>query len=86
MTAPARRRTLQIDDPVGPGGVAADDGPGGSAGNGRMRDLPIAEIHPNPSQPRKRFDKESLAALAASIRERGVIQPIIVRPLPRRRL
>jgi ParB family chromosome partitioning protein len=80
MSAPARRRTLRIDDPVGRGGVPADDRPGGSAANGRLRDLSIAEIHPNPSQPRKHFDEESLAALADSVRERGVIQPVIVRP------
>jgi ParB family chromosome partitioning protein len=82
MSAPARRRTLRIDDPVGPGAVATDERTSGSAPNGRLRELPIAEIHPNPSQPRKRFDDESLAALAASIRERGVIQPVIVRPRP----
>jgi ParB family chromosome partitioning protein len=80
MTVPVSRRTLRIDDPVGPGGVAADERPNGSAANGRLRDLPIAEIHPNPCQPRKRFDDESLAALCDSIRERGVIQPVIVRP------
>jgi ParB family transcriptional regulator, chromosome partitioning protein len=81
MTATGKkRRTLRIDDPVGPGGVAANDRTSGSAANGRLRDLPIAEIHPNPEQPRKRFDEESLAALADSVRERGVIQPVIVRP------
>lgn len=74
------RRTLLVDDPVGPGAIAADEPPSGSAANGRLRDLPIAEIHPNPSQPRKHFDEESLVALAESVRERSVIQPVIVRP------
>ncbi|MCL2089131.1 MAG: ParB/RepB/Spo0J family partition protein [Oscillospiraceae bacterium] len=41
------------------------------------------EIEPNKAQPRKRFDDEALAALADSIREHGVLQPIVVRPLPR---
>ena len=41
-------------------------------------DVPIARVRPNPLQPRKRFDAEALAALAASITEHGVIQPIVV--------
>jgi ParB family chromosome partitioning protein len=41
-------------------------------------DIPITRIHPNPFQPRKRFDSESLAALSASISVNGVIQPILV--------
>jgi ParB family chromosome partitioning protein len=45
-----------------------------------LRRLPVAKIHPNPGQPRKRFNDASLASLADSIRDRGVLQPIIVRP------
>jgi len=41
-------------------------------------DIPITRIHPNPYQPRKRFDPETLAALSASIAVNGVIQPILV--------
>jgi ParB family chromosome partitioning protein len=41
--------------------------------------LPLSEIQPNKFQPRKNFDEESLNDLTNSIRERGVIQPIIVR-------
>ena len=41
-------------------------------------DIPISRIHPNPYQPRKRFDPETLAALTASIAVNGVIQPILV--------
>ncbi len=40
----------------------------------------MLEIHANPAQPRKRFDESALASLADSIRERGVLQPVIVRP------
>lgn len=41
--------------------------------------IPIERISPNPEQPRKRFAKEDLDDLAASIKEKGVIQPLIVR-------
>lgn len=44
-----------------------------------VRNLPIASIKPNPFQPRRQFDDEKLAELAASIKEHGVIQPLIVR-------
>jgi len=41
--------------------------------------IPWHEIHPSPSNPRRRFDEASLAELAASIREQGILQPVIVR-------
>ena len=41
--------------------------------------IPIARIAPNPSQPRKRFEQSELDGLAASIREQGVLQPLVVR-------
>ena len=41
----------------------------------------IANLKPNKNQPRKKFDEESLSELSDSIREKGIIQPIIVRPL-----
>jgi ParB family chromosome partitioning protein len=47
------------------------------------RTLPIEAIEPNPDQPRRSFDSNALEDLAASIREKGVIQPLIVRPSPR---
>ena len=43
--------------------------------------LRLSEIKPNHEQPRKFFDDEALSELAASIREHGVLQPLIVRPL-----
>jgi ParB family transcriptional regulator, chromosome partitioning protein len=79
------RRALTIDDPIGaapehrnPTDAGTTDGaPGGY----RLRELAVAEIHPNPDQPRKHFDEASLRSLASSIRERGVLQPVvIVRP------
>ena len=45
-------------------------------------DLPMELIRPNPEQPRRAFAAEALAELADSIRERGVLQPILVRPMP----
>jgi len=46
-----------------------------------VRVLPVERIEPNPQQPRLAFDEETLQELAASIREHGVLQPILVRPL-----
>ena len=47
-----------------------------------VREIGIELIHRNPEQPRRVFTPEALAELTASIRERGVISPIIVRPMP----
>lgn len=44
--------------------------------------LPIEEIIPNRDQPRKQFDDEALADLSASIAQHGVLQPLLVRPMP----
>jgi len=49
---------------------------------GELRELPVSLIKPNPSQPRTKFDEEALAALASSIEASGVVQPLLVRPLP----
>ena len=51
-------------------------------GAGELRELPVGLIKPNPDQPRTHFDEEALAALAASIETSGVVQPLLVRPLP----
>lgn len=44
--------------------------------------LPLEEIAPNREQPRKQFDEEALADLSASIAQHGVLQPLLVRPMP----
>jgi ParB family transcriptional regulator, chromosome partitioning protein len=54
--------------------------PSASAAGG-VRTIEIARIRPNPAQPRQIFDDGALAELAASIAERGVLQPILVRPI-----
>jgi ParB family transcriptional regulator, chromosome partitioning protein len=57
-----------------PGTPASGDGPA-------LRDIPVSSIEPNPFQPRRHFDEEAIIELSASIREVGVLQPILVRPL-----
>jgi ParB family transcriptional regulator, chromosome partitioning protein len=52
----------------------------GEAGQPELVHLPVDSIQPNPRQPRKRFEPEAAAGLAASIRLQGVLQPIVVRP------
>ena len=53
--------------------------PAVGAGPRATRELPIEQLHPGKFQPRKRFDEAELDALAGSIREVGVVQPIVVR-------
>jgi ParB family transcriptional regulator, chromosome partitioning protein len=47
-----------------------------------LREVAVELVSPNPEQPRKRFDEDSLQALAESVKERGVLQPVLVRPRP----
>ena len=47
-----------------------------------LREINVELIAPNPNQPRRRFDEEALAALADSLADQGVLQPVLVRPLP----
>ncbi|HEU4945008.1 MAG TPA: ParB/RepB/Spo0J family partition protein [Solirubrobacterales bacterium] len=49
---------------------------------GELRELPAELIKPNPNQPRTKIDPEALAGLASSIEANGVVQPLLVRPLP----
>jgi ParB family chromosome partitioning protein len=46
-----------------------------------LLEIPVVAMRPNPHQPRKSFDEESMASLTASIREVGVLQPVLVRAL-----
>jgi ParB family chromosome partitioning protein len=45
-----------------------------------LREIAVELVSPNPEQPRKRFDEDALQALAESVKERGVLQPVLVRP------
>ena len=47
-----------------------------------LRELPLDLIAPNPNQPRRIFEEQPLVALAESLKARGVLQPVLVRPLP----
>src|SRR6266480_6030582 len=56
-----------------PGAPEAGEGPNG------LLEVPVNAVAPNPRQPRTRFDDEAIEALAASIREVGILQPVVVR-------
>jgi ParB family chromosome partitioning protein len=49
---------------------------------GELRELPVELLKPNPNQPRTKIDPEALAGLVSSIEANGVVQPLLVRPLP----
>ncbi|HEX6089857.1 MAG TPA: ParB/RepB/Spo0J family partition protein [Thermoanaerobaculia bacterium] len=51
-----------------------------AAAEGALRDLPVAQVKPNPFQPRTHFDEAALTELVASIEASGLLQPIVVRP------
>ena len=56
------------------------DAPPPAQSRGGVREIEIGRIRPNPNQPRTQFDEESIEELAQSIGERGVLQPILLRP------
>ena len=62
----------------GLGALIPAAGPGQS---GLLR-VPLEQLRPNPRQPRERFDRTALEELAASLRQIGMLQPIVVRPAP----
>ncbi|MFL0586789.1 ParB/RepB/Spo0J family partition protein [Sphingomonas panaciterrae] len=64
------------------GDIARDDSPTATEGGppAGVRMIPVSAIAPHPEQPRRHFDEDALNELAASIAERGIIQPIVVRP------
>lgn len=55
---------------------------GETSGEQELRELPVELIVANPNQPRRHFDDEALNALAGSLGEQGVLQPVLVRPKP----
>jgi ParB family transcriptional regulator, chromosome partitioning protein len=61
-----------------PPGAAEHKVPG--PGEDGYREVPVAAIRPNPYQPRAAFDEETIGSLADSIREVGLLQPVLVRP------
>lgn len=67
-------------DPLGTEDVERD---GSATVNPGLREIEIEKIHANPDQPRRHFEEQALAELAESIRNKGVLQPLVVRPSPR---
>ena len=61
---------------------ASVDTPPPRPADGTPREIPVSEIDRNPYQTRTRFDESLLSELAASIKATGVVQPVLVRPLP----
>jgi ParB family chromosome partitioning protein len=53
---------------------------GGNEAGTQLAELPVDSIHANPRQPRRRFEPEATAGLASSVRQQGLLQPIVVRP------
>ena len=76
----AAARRLSEDSELSPAIVSLIS-PGGSTRSVGVRIVHIDRIEPNPEQPRLVFEQAALDELAASIREHGVLQPILVRPL-----
>ena len=66
----------------GLGALLTPPGFGGGEPENELRQVPLELIKPNPRQPRREFDEGALVSLADSVRERGVLQPVLVRPLP----
>jgi ParB family transcriptional regulator, chromosome partitioning protein len=53
---------------------------GGTPAPSELLEIPVDAIHPNPKQPRRKFEAEAASGLADSVRKQGVIQPLLVRP------
>ena len=53
---------------------------GGAESDTQLAPLPVDAIHPNPLQPRRRFEPEATTGLATSIKQQGLLQPVVVRP------
>ncbi|ADG80804.1 ParB-like partition protein OS=Tsukamurella paurometabola (strain ATCC 8368 / DSM / CCUG 35730/ CIP 100753 / JCM 10117 / KCTC 9821 / NBRC 16120 / NCIMB 702349 / NCTC 13040) OX=521096 GN=Tpau_4236 PE=3 SV=1 [Tsukamurella paurometabola] len=80
--APSAKGTA-AERATGAGAASPGDAPSDDAVGAVYRELAPSAIQPNPQQPRSVFDEEALAELVHSIREFGLMQPIVVRPLPR---
>jgi ParB family chromosome partitioning protein len=66
----------------GLGAILAVSQPEGDEPREDLREVAVELVRPNPDQPRKRFDETALQSLADSLGERGVLQPVLVRPVP----
>ena len=84
MSKPTKNRGLGRGLSALMADVVVEESPKGAPAEPRRADMmvPIEKIKPNPEQPRRTFTQEQLDDLAASVKEKGVIQPLIVRPRP----
>ena len=69
-----------LDEAVKQGPVQGEPAAQADESAGGVREVEVGRIRPNPAQPRMHFDEESIAELADSIAERGVLQPVLLRP------
>ena len=74
--------TAQEARPASPGAVDPDPGAAAAPIGAVYAELPIDRVVPNPRQPRTTFDEDALAELVFSIREIGLLQPVVVRAVP----
>jgi ParB family transcriptional regulator, chromosome partitioning protein len=65
----------------GLGALIPSEAAAAESGPLRLTEIPVSGIVSNPHQPRRGFDEDTLAALTASVRELGVLQPVLVRPI-----
>jgi ParB family transcriptional regulator, chromosome partitioning protein len=77
---PAKGLGMGLQALLGEAGRTAPTPDASAQSRGGVREIEVARIRPNPNQPRIQFDEEALDELADSIRERGVLQPILLRP------
>ncbi|MEH6828446.1 ParB/RepB/Spo0J family partition protein [Parasphingorhabdus sp.] len=71
---------IQREEPIVTGEASESERTGLASSTDGLRSIAISDIRPNPDQPRQSFDTDALDELADSMRQRGVIQPIVVRP------
>ncbi len=74
MSAPSRGMGRGLAEILRVSGTSAPSGDD-------LRNVPVELIAPNPRQPRRSFDEDALLALSGSMRERGVLQPVLIRPV-----
>jgi ParB family transcriptional regulator, chromosome partitioning protein len=86
--AEAREDGPSHDAPPAASQVSRETGPSAADGElvpvpgAHFAEIPVGQITPNPKQPRTVFDEDDMAELVHSVREIGVLQPIVVRPVP----
>ncbi|MEK9798385.1 MAG: ParB/RepB/Spo0J family partition protein [Alphaproteobacteria bacterium] len=81
-TATARGLGRGLSTLLGDSGIAAAANQAAPADQREYQQIPVEWINVGPWQPRRQFDREQLAELADSIRQKGIVQPILLRPTP----